>query len=117
MDETKAGLLADLRAKRDRYCAINGKYDLAYVLTALDAFLDAPAPSQPTPEARTAKMRLFNLKEPDGWTELLFWLGLGEDEALRRKHFEYGEYANIEIEVDRDLRIVGGRILTLEESK
>jgi hypothetical protein len=56
MDETKAGLLADLRAKRDRYCDTNGKYDLAYALMALDAFLDAPAPSQPTPEARVDEL-------------------------------------------------------------
>lgn len=61
---------------------------------------------------RTATISLCDIKDPDGWGELISDLGL-TDEMMRR-HFTYGEYADLElnIEVDGDaLRVVGGRIV------
>lgn len=48
-------------------------------------------------------------KEPDLFQELAEDLGLSD--VKRRKFFEFGEYANLEIEVDENLNIVGGRFL------
>jgi hypothetical protein len=72
---------------------------------------------------KTAKIVLQDVKDPDGWHELASELGLisrddeGNDTSdpkkrkLFEKHFDFGEYASVEIEVDEDLKIVGGRIL------
>lgn len=57
---------------------------------------------------KTAKIILTNIKDPDGWQELAEALGLS---ANARKKF--GEYASIEIVVDADCNIVGGRILKI----
>ena len=77
---------------------------------------------------KTAKVTLNSIKDSDGWMELAHTLkfeqfqkenpGLDEDELSDKfyteivlKKFEYGEYANIEIEVDENFNIVGGKIL------
>jgi hypothetical protein len=69
------------------------------------------------PPKKTAKIVLESVKDPDGWWELITALGLGGDDpesAKKRKaHWEWGEYASVEIEVDEDLNIIGGRILPL----
>lgn len=54
------------------------------------------------------KITLKNIKDSDGWMELANDLGYTNEEAY--KIFEYGEYANLTIEVDKDLNIVGGKI-------
>lgn len=77
---------------------------------------------------KTAKITLDSLKDSDGWMELAHELKfdqfkrehpeLDEDELSDKfyteivvKKFKYGEYADIEIEVDENFNIVGGRIL------
>lgn len=78
---------------------------------------------------KTSKMYLDSIKDSDGWMELAYELFkeqvdrdyVEEDEAHRNLHdkankiFQYGEYANIEIEVDEKLNIVGGRIIPHKE--
>lgn len=62
---------------------------------------------------KTAKIRLDNIKEPDGWGNLIHALGLPKE--LVKHHFEWSEYASLELEIDENLNVVGGRILRLEE--
>lgn len=58
---------------------------------------------------KTATIVLDSVKDPDGWGQLIHDLGLSDAKA--RKFFEFREYANLEIEIDSDLNIVGGRVL------
>ena len=57
----------------------------------------------------TAKIKLNNLKDSDGWFELGNKLGFTYNQISAI--FQYGEYANIEIEVDNNLNIIGGKII------
>jgi len=59
--------------------------------------------------AKTATIRLNDIKESDGWFELAHDLGMTEKQTY--KTFEYGEYGNIEIIVDENLNIIGGKII------
>jgi len=76
---------------------------------------------------KTAKIKIESIKASDGWMELaheLLWdkfekehPGLDEDELsdkfyteVVQKKFQYGEFANIEIEVDENFNIVCGHI-------
>ena len=75
---------------------------------------------------KTASITLENIKCTDGWyelaTDVLFddfkkkHLDLDEDELHDMFYekvctiFKYGEYANLTIEVDENLNIVGGKI-------
>ena len=61
------------------------------------------------PKKKTATIVLDSIKDPDGWGELISELGLSDEKVDR--FFEFAEYACVELEVDEDLRIVGGRIL------
>lgn len=74
---------------------------------------------------KTAKLILDSIKDPDKFTEMCWELGLireddrGRDydsveSPLVAKHFEFHEYASIEIEVDENLNIVGGRFLPIK---
>lgn len=58
---------------------------------------------------KTAKVVLENVKDADGWADLMTSLGVPQEEWGR--HLEYGEFASLELEVDRDLKVVGGRII------
>ncbi len=77
---------------------------------------------------KTAKITLNSIKDSDGWMELIHELqfdkfksqypDMDEDDVSDKfytevvsKKFEYGEYADIVIEVDENLNIVGGKIL------
>ena len=77
---------------------------------------------------KTAKITLTSIKDSDGWIELAYELKfekfkkehseLSEYEAsdvfyseVVSKHFQCGEFADLEIEVDEDFNIVGGRII------
>ena len=77
---------------------------------------------------KTEKFTLRSIKDSDGWMELAHSLkfekfekehsDLDEDEISDKFYkevvcavFKYGEYADIEIEVDENFNIVGGRIL------
>lgn len=53
--------------------------------------------------------RIDMLKAPDLWWSLSQELGL--DEETFSRYFEYGDYGEIEIEVDETLKIVGGRFI------
>lgn len=68
---------------------------------------------------------LENVKDSDGWMGLVYDIfsdkyekeGLSEDDLHDKLHnkansiFHYGEYTDLEIEVDENLNIVGGRII------
>lgn len=58
---------------------------------------------------KTSKITIDNIKDSDGWFDLGHTLGLSEEKIY--KTFEYGEYAKIQIEVDEDLNIIGGKII------
>jgi SOS response regulatory protein OraA/RecX len=77
---------------------------------------------------KTATIRLESIKDSDGWMELAYDLlfekfktehpDLNEDDASDKfyqevvsKKFRYGEYANLEIKVDENFNIIGGKIL------
>jgi len=62
---------------------------------------------------RTATIFLFSIKDPDGWGDLIQELRLSRE--VTSAHFEFGEYANLELEIDKDLNVVGGRVLKLED--
>lgn len=78
---------------------------------------------------KTSTIDLEMIKISDGWMDLSYDLFQDkineqysdEDEANFKLHekankvFEYGEYANLEIEVDENLNIVGGRIIPFKE--
>jgi hypothetical protein len=58
---------------------------------------------------KTAKISLDSIKDSDGWSDLGHELGFSREKIS--KTFLYGEYANIQIEVDEDLNIIGGKIV------
>lgn len=58
---------------------------------------------------KTATITLDDIKCSDAWADLGNELGF--DYSKITKVFEYGEYGNIEIIVDENLNIVGGRII------
>lgn len=58
---------------------------------------------------KKATITLESIKCTDGWFELGIDLGFSHDKI--NKIFEYGEYGNIEIEVDEKLNIIGGKII------
>lgn len=77
---------------------------------------------------KTEKIVLRSIKDPDGWSQLAFNLrfdkfkkdnpNLSEDELHDKfyelvisQKFEWGEYADIEIIVDENFNIVGGKII------
>lgn len=61
---------------------------------------------------KTAKIRLDSIKFTDGWAELAYELGISDE--IREEHFLYGEYASLELEIDDELNVVGGRILPIK---
>lgn len=80
------------------------------------------------PNKKTSSMIIYSIKDSDGWMEMAHDLlfekfkndhqDLEEDEVSDKfytevvcKKFEHGEYGSIEIIVDEDLNIVGGKIL------
>ena len=73
---------------------------------------DANVSPLATPKGKTHTIRLRKIKD-ESWGELAAALGLSR--RTEEKHFEYGEYATIEIELDESLRIVGGRVVPLAE--
>ncbi len=69
---------------------------------------------------KTAKIKLTNIKCSDGWFELCQTLFAQPNEDLNEEPisnkicynvFEHGEYGTIEIEVDENFNIVGGKII------
>jgi len=77
---------------------------------------------------KTAKITLNSIKDSDGWMELAHTLkfdqfkkdhpNLNETDVSDRfyadvvvKKFKYGEYANIELEIDENFNIISGRII------
>lgn len=61
---------------------------------------------------KTVKIELNEIKGEE-WAVAAHALGLSSE--TRDAYFRYGEYASIEIEVDANLKIVGGRIIPLSE--
>lgn len=47
----------------------------------------------------------FEVKDPDGCHELAEKLGLSD--AVRRRHFEWGEYCTLEVNVSEDMTFTG----------
>ena len=62
---------------------------------------------------KTAKTIINNIKDSDGWFDLGNKLGINSNKIY--DIFQYGEYANIEIEVDENLNIIGGRIIPFKK--
>lgn len=77
---------------------------------------------------KTAKIILQNVKDSDGWSQLVRELQFEkfekenpelDEEELNDKfyterissNFEYGEIANLEIEFDENLKIIGGKLI------
>lgn len=61
---------------------------------------------------KTAKIVLSDVKDPDLFHELVHKLKIPR--AVENRHFAFGEYASLEIEVNAKLEIVGGRFLPIE---
>lgn len=53
----------------------------------------------------------FYIKDPDVFWELCDKLKISE--TKRKRHFEFGEYATLEIVFDKSLNIIGGRVVPL----
>lgn len=49
------------------------------------------------------------VKEPDEFGALIHALGISDE--VKERHFEFGEYATFELEIDEKLRVVSGRIV------
>jgi hypothetical protein len=47
----------------------------------------------------------IEVKDPDGWGEVIHDLGLSDAKA--RKYFEFGEYATLQLEVEEDMTVTG----------
>lgn len=60
-------------------------------------------------KAKTATIRLYSIKDPDVWPDLIIKLGLTEEQ--RAAYFDCAEYADLELEIDSELLVLGGRIL------
>lgn len=77
---------------------------------------------------KTSKITLTSIKDSDGWADIAYNLKYesykkehpeitDEDELSERfykevisKKFKYGEYADLELEIDENFNIIGGRI-------
>lgn len=68
---------------------------------------------EPPVVKKTSTIVLEDIKDPDGWGALITALGYSgyENEHRRRKFFRWGEYAAVELVIDEDMNIVGGRVL------
>lgn len=68
---------------------------------------------------KTAKIVLSNIKQCDAWADVCHQLGLckikDEEGDFTGEEiyniFEYGEYGNLEIIIDENLNIIGGKII------
>ena len=58
---------------------------------------------------KTCKIVITDIKDPDKWRELQENLDLDYETFI--DYIEYGDYANIELEVDAEFNIIGGRFL------
>ncbi len=61
----------------------------------------------------TTKINISMLKEPTLWRQLQDKLNLSEDKFSH--YFEYGDYGEIEIEVDENLNIISGKFVPCGE--
>jgi len=66
------------------------------------------------PKKKTGKISLQTIKSADGWGEVGTALGFDEDKI--RNVFEYGEFADLEIIIDENLNIVGGRVIPFKNN-
>jgi hypothetical protein len=58
------------------------------------------------------KIVLHYVKDPDSFPDMAEELGLSEE--VRRKFLQHGEYANLELQVDEDLNVLGGKFLPFD---
>ena len=81
---------------------------------------------------KSVTIQIDSIKNSDAWTSLAFELKyeqfkkehpeLDEEEDLPdlfyknviEKYFQYGEYANIELVIDENFNIIGGKIIELK---
>ncbi len=61
------------------------------------------------------KIKLEMLKEPDLWWDVREGLDMSDDTFYH--YFEYGDYGAIEIEIDENLNIVGGKFIPCGKEK
>lgn len=57
----------------------------------------------------TLTVYLSSVKDPDVWGEVIRHFKMSD--AKRNKHFEFSEYATLELEIDENMNIVGGCIV------
>jgi hypothetical protein len=62
---------------------------------------------------KTTYIVLISIKDSDGWHELATALDLSEEQ--RREYFEFGEYASLELKIDENLNVVGGKFLRVNK--
>jgi len=111
-----------LEYKDDKYWIDCEGREYAYLSVTYDICKDTEN------RVKTTSIQIDNIKDSDGWASLAYDLkykafaeahpGMHEDDISElfyieviSKTFEYGEFANIEIEVDEKFNIVGGKIL------
>lgn len=64
---------------------------------------------------KTIQITIDMIKAPDLWRSVANDLGLSEE--MFSRHFEFGDYAEIELQVDENLVIVGGRFVPCGSGK
>jgi len=62
---------------------------------------------------KTARVYLHNIKSEE-WAEMAHALDLSNE--MRARYLEFGEYASLELELDEELRVVGGRVVSRKET-
>jgi len=102
------GKLNGVKTSRTEYLNSLGKGEFSILQTKCDNgdFTEKFVLTRAT-KTKTATISIDSIKDSDGWYSLAHELGL-EDNTYNI--FEYGEYANITIEVDENLNIVSGKI-------
>lgn len=63
----------------------------------------------------TIKIKLEMLKSPDLWWEVKKRFNMGDYFFFR--YFDYGDYGAIEVEIDENLNIAGGRFVKCGEKE
>lgn len=58
---------------------------------------------------KTSSITLDSIKCTDGWYQVGNELGFSDEKI--NKVFEYGEFGNIEIIIDENLNIIGGKVI------
>ncbi len=90
----------DMKAREDRMCSVtDGDVCIAKKRT----------PVKKKPVKKTITIVIEDHKDPDVWGDVIDHFKMSYEDAQR--HFDFAEYASLELEIDEKMNIVGGRIL------